>query len=406
MMKGNPVSPKALFWLIALITLVGGGFTIRALSAGQLSSNESLLLSVLLTIFSTGAGWLISHTLYQDSRGSQIQQIREEYERNIEVYAVKASEKVINLSNQIGRVVDYLNDDEEDNSADQLQQLKHRHKAVIHMLGTLKSINDTSLSDWEGVIGERLEDKRKIDQRRDHEINSLIAELKHKSNDTTEEKDPASFNEILRELRRLSSKEASLPPSRKGGFRELRCPDCGSFVRVKANKNGKINKSAVSCPSCKKSLAVSGRDTSEPTLIPRSISAEGVNCPSCNKLNAILLDNVAGSLSNGNCQNCGEPFSAHRNMLGGVSIRLVGIPVNKVASPLDESFVRQVEMLLPAQPWPTGIHRDIAEKLDCTPSKVGKATQQLIREGKYKPQIDGQLVTEDYQYEGELPKSR
>ena len=141
------VSPRAVFWSVVLIVLVGGALTINTLSKGSQTPNEALLLSILLTFFSIGAGWLISHTFYQDDRRKQIQAVRKEYEDNLEVYAVKASEKVINLSNQLARVIDYLGNDV-GNSATTDQTLalvKERSGAAVHMLGTLKSMNDTSL---------------------------------------------------------------------------------------------------------------------------------------------------------------------------------------------------------------------------------------------------------------------
>jgi hypothetical protein len=37
-----------------------------------------------------------------------------------------------------------------------LQAREERIESAIHLIRTLKSVNDTSLSDWEGVIGDEL----------------------------------------------------------------------------------------------------------------------------------------------------------------------------------------------------------------------------------------------------------
>lgn len=397
MSKSASVSPKLLFWLIAAITIIGGGLTIKALSAGQLSPNESLLLSVILTIFSVGAGWLISHTLYHDSRSNQIREIREEHEKNLEIYAVKASEKVINLSNQIARVVDFL-DTNSSAETQTLDELTHRHVAAKHMLGTLKSINDTSLSDWEGVIGERLEDKRKLDQQRDFDINAILEEIRGLSSGLmyTSQQDHY-IGDLVQELRRVSSYEAALPPARRVHFKELPCPVCEQPVRLKSNRAGKITKTASTCRYCKTPIAVIAGGSESPRLERRSLKPEAVACSECGEVNAVMLDNVAPSVTRFICSKCGHPAVAHRLHAGGISTKSdVEKPrFSNSQPPLSSEFLDQVEMLLPAQPWPSGIHHEIAEKLSCTPSRVTKATNELIRAGRCKSQVDGVVIEQD-----------
>lgn len=57
--------------------------------------------------------------------------------------------------------------------------------------------------------------------------------------------------------------------------------------------------------------------------------------------------------------------------------------------PLPDEFVSIVETLLPNQPWKPGIHVEIASKLDCKASKVSRAIQQLIADGKRYAQRHG-----------------
>jgi hypothetical protein len=66
-------------------------------------------------------------------------------------------------------------------------------------------------------------------------------------------------------------------------------------------------------------------------------------------------------------------------------------PRERVFPPLPEEFLAQVDALLPAQPWPTGIHIEVAEKLEVGRNKVQRAITQLIEAGRRIKQIDGVL---------------
>ena len=59
---------------------------------------------------------------------------------------------------------------------------------------------------------------------------------------------------------------------------------------------------------------------------------------------------------------------------------------------VDEDMVSRVREQLPPQPWPTGTHKVIAEKLGCKPKSVTAAITELIRRGVFKPQHDGQVL--------------
>lgn len=59
---------------------------------------------------------------------------------------------------------------------------------------------------------------------------------------------------------------------------------------------------------------------------------------------------------------------------------------------LDDDLLAAAKELLPAQPWPPGVHKDLAEKLNMTPTQASKYIQTLIRRGDFLDQIDGQLL--------------
>lgn len=56
---------------------------------------------------------------------------------------------------------------------------------------------------------------------------------------------------------------------------------------------------------------------------------------------------------------------------------------------VSEELLDKIAMLLPKQPWPTGVHREIAEKLSLPAKQVSAAIQELIRRGKFYNQIEG-----------------
>jgi len=57
-----------------------------------------------------------------------------------------------------------------------------------------------------------------------------------------------------------------------------------------------------------------------------------------------------------------------------------------------ESVLTKVAERLPKQPWPTGIHKQVAEELDLTSGEVSAAIQELIRRGQFHHQVDGVVL--------------
>lgn len=52
-------------------------------------------------------------------------------------------------------------------------------------------------------------------------------------------------------------------------------------------------------------------------------------------------------------------------------------------------FLQTVYAELPSQPWPTGIHKVIAQKLNCPSGKVSQAISRLIEQGRVYKQVNG-----------------
>ncbi|MFM9968880.1 MAG: hypothetical protein ACKVQK_10830, partial [Burkholderiales bacterium] len=63
-----------------------------------------------------------------------------------------------------------------------------------------------------------------------------------------------------------------------------------------------------------------------------------------------------------------------------------GVPID-----LDAELLHSVKSLLPPQPWPKGIHREIGDKLNLTDKQMSRYIRELIRRGDFMEQLDGQL---------------
>jgi hypothetical protein len=77
--------------------------------------------------------------------------------------------------------------------------------------------------------------------------------------------------------------------------------------------------------------------------------------------------------------------------LTATGIKSVGLP-KAIRGTLDEAMLSKVQQSLPAQPWPRGIHKVVAEQLGVSNGTVSDAIQALIYRGIFKQQIEGQIV--------------
>ncbi|WP_269537244.1 hypothetical protein [Cerasicoccus fimbriatus] len=75
------------------------------------------------------------------------------------------------------------------------------------------------------------------------------------------------------------------------------------------------------------------------------------------------------------------------------TIRLQNISDVSTGKPSDlpEQVIDEIERRLPAQPWPKGIHKQIATAMELSNTKVSSAINLLIARGVYKDQFDGEL---------------
>lgn len=390
---------------VLVVSLVGIAFIVAILlliSLSDLTNRETTLLGTVLTLLSIVVGWGISHYYAMQDKKAAIDEIREFEQRNLRTYALKAAEKVTNLSKELNRLSAYLEEELQytgyRNSDEELFAKEERIESAIHMLGSLRSINDTSLSDWQGVIGDELEEQRETEREQTEalrEIGERLSALECMPASMSPAVENSEIDEIKRHLRALSAEISGTAFRSKSrpSFQQIdtTCPNCLSVIRY--GQRAKDNDcKAVQCKVCDANLISTYREATGFVLAVRGESLEVVICPGCSSEQSIRLDNWPSASTTVTCTSCDTSLRVSRAD-GGNTIR-VTIPSSlKSQEPLTQEVIERVRVALPTQPWPKGIHQTIAVTLSLRPTTVQKAIQQLIRTGVFMDQLDGVICT-------------
>jgi len=244
-------------------------YIIKLIGAEQLAIKETILISILLTMVSIITGWLISHGYFESTRERSIKEVKEYYQSNLKTYALKAAEKVNNLSNELNRLSVYLQEAIDNQDTDNIQHLiliyEEKMQSAIHMVNTLRSVNNTSLSDWQGVIGEELDQKEEERLEKAEELKDLIQQyesllstqqkniLKHQdaSNDYLKAEMENIKSNLRLAMNSLSNTSLKIPktPRGKKALIESSCLDCKNKLAYKQHAK-KTSCKIVICPFC------------------------------------------------------------------------------------------------------------------------------------------------------------
>jgi predicted RNA-binding Zn-ribbon protein involved in translation (DUF1610 family) len=332
-------------------------------SQTQLSVQLNTLFSVLLTVFSIVLSIIVSQFYYEASRQKTIKEIKADYNKSNKLYSQKAAEKVDNLSNELAKLSIYLQQSVEDEGEyDPETALLVRGEKIrssIHIVETLKSINEKSLSDWLGVLG--------VDD---------IEEETSKREEAREERE-SDLRDILDNYRSVvkinglgSTLVTGTPFDRVDGDTHL---DIGEL-------NKKIDKLATSI-------------VGTPVKLTDSVPKERTDrsCPHCGHVITYRQRPVEKSVRRMKCQVCGAKLESTYTLSDGFELKLREIPEDLPAKVLPEADVQAVKELLPEQPWPKGTSRVVAEKLGMQHSDVDRAVRELIKRGDFLNQVDGVL---------------
>ena len=228
--------------VVTIILGVGIIFSLYLVGTKPLNETESVLLGLLLSTSSIMVSWLVTHIYSQISLEETIKLGAESNKENIKNYAVQAAEKVLNLSGELERLSELLSSaiedsDEASNDKESVMLLQERISAANHNLRTLRSMNDTFLSDWRGVIGDEIDKQQSLEKH----ISLLAKELEEQKieRDTLKSQmvSPEDLNNIEN---RISETELRITQN----FHEL--PFKVSASKEKAKKKEAL----ITCPSC------------------------------------------------------------------------------------------------------------------------------------------------------------
>lgn len=375
-------------------------------STNDLTTTESTLLGVLLTLSSVIASWMASSYFSQISHKQAIDEVRTEYQNNLRTYALNAAEKVDNLSNELLKLSLYLKSelDNEDESDDNAYISKvERIQSAIHIVNTLKSVNDTSLSDWKGVIGEELEEREEEKEERQerlYELTEKIESILSQSTNSKANNKSSELDAIKNQLDQIS-KSIGAPVTNLRSVRtkqkkesvSIKCPNCDHILNYlqRPNVNGR---KTVKCSSCEKRHLSRFNDQSGFYLIPEKIESESIKCPNCDTENKIEISNIPFTKESISCNHCENQLKINRKIDMTLGISIIG-KINPSPSVKDKVAEMTPELLdkvlkhLPEQPWPVGIHKVIADEIGESNRTVNKCIQLLIENGKVNPQING-----------------
>ncbi|EIO4098091.1 hypothetical protein RAX57_004496 [Vibrio parahaemolyticus] len=383
----------------ATILSIGVLICVGIISFSTLSAKESALLSLLLTVLSVLASWLFSSIHSSSQHAEAINEVKEMHNENLRTYALKAAEKVNNLSEQLNRLSLYLEEELSDSNITSERSV--RVVSAIHMIAMLKSVNDTSLSDWQGVIGEEIEEHRKEYEEREKQLLSLVDKVdqlwdSYDGESISVDAVDKRVNQLKREVSNLAANitgshlNLSRTPKKTTRRKEVvvKCPKCEGQVKfVQRQKQGSIK--PITCTSCKSGLISKYESETGSFFVTLSgVKQEKVNCPSCTASISVGVNNDIEKSSTTKCSNCHSKLFLSRDSNDKISIKLHG---NNASFEIDDEFLELVRNKLPAQPWEKHIHKKIAKQLSVSNASVSKAIDRLIARGVFKDQIDGAL---------------
>lgn len=394
--------------------IIGGSLSlgivacIVIISIGDLTSRESGLLSIILTIFSIFGSWAVASAYARKERRRELN----ESKASLTTFAQKAAEKVTAISNQLARLSIYLDEELADGSHSSPEsKLLSREKALasaIYSTQMLKEFAETSLSDWRGVIGDEFEQQQRAayleKEGRLKSIATSISELvESQKRGSIADTDAlrAEFDFFRDELRAfalgtpraITTPKARYDALHRGKVRQ-ECPSCSrELIYMQRQKRG--NAKGLSCQFCGARLLSTVTDDRTFFLEVRESKQEEVVCPVCKKSFKIRLDVAPGSNVDSTCRRCKSIISIAR---GRERVKVSAKPARLVSGRggldygISAEILNQVKQELPPQPWPKGAHKDVAERLGLSTGLVAKCIQYLIDKGDCYRQLDGELL--------------
>jgi predicted RNA-binding Zn-ribbon protein involved in translation (DUF1610 family) len=369
------------------------------LSRSSLTTRETIFFSSALAILSIAASWFLSKYYSEQS-----------YTRNLQVFGRKASEKVNNLSTELNKLVAFLQQelepDETLSSTEDLLSKRMRIEATIHMVGTLKSINEGTLSDWQAVIGDEIVEQKEKQEEKEETLRDILEMMKTlpPNESSTEKNTRGEGNEELlrrvdsiRSEMRMLATQVSGVPIKDGGLKkrkeriEKKCPNCDKaliyFQKTRPNSTKAFNCSHCGIPLISREIGGTFK------LTDRAPVDEKLECPNCNSGLSFALDPNPGSSIDLECNHCKAALRATRRA-NVIRLRYLdkdakdGQPMQ-----LSDELLFRVKDEMGKQPWATGKSREVANRLKIPHTTVSRAIQVLVSRGEFMLQHNGRLYS-------------
>jgi len=371
----------------------------------ELSPREYMFSSILLTGLAIGASWLGTNLTSRFNAEQMRKTLKSEYTDNLRTYALKAAEKVQNLSAEIGRLFDYVKESLPSSKDEAAAISVERFKTVGLMLETIKSVNDTGLSDWRGIIGDELKEQEQIQT----DINNIFSKLEEIEESMTtpvtagwEVTVPARLASVgvagsnvdarLEDINRYIHEYASsspipvrLPKSerieatvkcpkckidnttkinlREGYGRVVRCDNCGNYFQVNVDKDMRINTDNV--------------ETKEAKVV----------CVVCDTENMIKYPVWQAYSLHHNCSKCTSTISAA--VSGDEEIKF------RQSGDMTKKFMEIIEQLTEGKYPDEGKVSEITKVLGVRKSKVAQCVRVLLNLGRMEVQEEEEDEEED-----------
>ncbi len=153
---------RAALLVLSMLLIVGILSIFAVFATSRVGDREQILYLIILTLISIMTGFLISQ---YDAAGQIIRalaDLKAQHAEDLKTHAIKAADNVENLSKELQRFALFLDGELQNQYKDANEGYHSRTERIessIHIINTLKSVNNASLSEWRNVIPERLTER-------------------------------------------------------------------------------------------------------------------------------------------------------------------------------------------------------------------------------------------------------
>jgi hypothetical protein len=150
-------------FMLCLVLILGIMSIFAVFATTRVGDNEQILYLIILTIISVLTGFLVSQYLAAGQIVRASNDLKTQHAESLKVHAIKVADNVENLSAELQRFASFLEGELQNQYKDASEGYRSRTERIessIHIIHTLRSVNNASLSEWRNVIPERLTERK------------------------------------------------------------------------------------------------------------------------------------------------------------------------------------------------------------------------------------------------------